>query len=282
VSHTAVHKRKNTPLWSPFVVGVFPLSLIRGGKRGNDQEVTGPYVSVLTTPLCTQHSSRYQPPLPPLPFPHDRQRKTVKLTLSNNNTLRKTPAKPFRIRPLYVFSVLPISHAHSFSPPYPFSSITHLGSATHFLSPIHKESGRELPRKKSHSAPAPTEGMFEFVDDGLDPSGKISNANLTILIVDQLGGPEQAMLRTNQRGEGLTRVFVFIFGWLPFFCFVFDHGLLSSSPQPISLCQLFSFLFLILRSLFYREKSMRARVDLSCWFESGILPARLRKSKAKD
>lgn len=90
------------------------------------------------------------------------------------------------------------------------------------------------------------------------------------------------MLRTNQRGEGLTRVFVFIFGWLPFFCFVFDHGLLSSSPQPISLCQLFSFLFLILRSLFYREKSMRARVDLSCWFESGILPARLRKSKAKD
>ena len=185
MSHTAVHKRKNTPLWSPFVVGVFPLSLIRGGKRGNDQEVTGPYVSVLTTPLCTQHSSRYQPPLPPLPFPHDRQRKTVKLTLSNNNTLRKTPAKPFRIRPLYVFSVLPISHAHSFSPPYPFSSITHLGSATHFLSPIHKESGRELPRKKSHSAPAPTEGMFEFVDDGLDPSGKISNANLTILIVDQ-------------------------------------------------------------------------------------------------
>ena len=82
MSHTAVHKRKNTPLWSLFVVGVFPLLLIHGGKRGNDQKVTGPYIC-FNDPFVYPALESVPTTLPPLPFPHDRQRKTVNATDSN-------------------------------------------------------------------------------------------------------------------------------------------------------------------------------------------------------
>ena len=70
MSHTAVHKRKNTLLWSLFVVGVFPLLVIHGGKRGNDQEVTGPYIC-FNDPFVYPALESVPTTLPPLPFPHD-------------------------------------------------------------------------------------------------------------------------------------------------------------------------------------------------------------------